>query len=195
MKVIARIAVIVGMVLLVGCAHPISMAPKMPTLGAKQPSQKISKNVGYYISEEDRQREVTTPGGGGDKVRYFPYRDIEPALYQMLSSTFNDVHALKSPNDKDVINAKNITYVLVPRIETTSSSNSAFTWPPTNFTVSLECRALSPAGAVVWTTTAKGEGKATFGEFRSDFSLSARRASEQALLELQKQISASPLSR
>jgi hypothetical protein len=33
----------------------------------------MAKKAAYYISDEDRAREVTTPGGGGDKVRYFPY--------------------------------------------------------------------------------------------------------------------------
>ncbi len=193
MKITARIAVIAGVLLLVGCAHPISMAPPMSAFDGKQANAKISKNVGYYITEEDRAREVTTPGGGGDKVRYFPYKDLEPGLYKVLSNAFSDVYVVKSLNDKNYLADKKISYVIVPKIETTSSSSSAFTWPPTNFTVSLECRALSPDGAVVWQTTAKGEGKATFGEFKSDFSLSARRASEQALLELQKQISASPL--
>src|SRR5229473_20743 len=195
MKVIARIAVIVGVLLLVGCAHPISMAPKMSAFDGKQANQKISKNVGYYISQEDRDREVTTPGGGGDKIQYFPYRDIEPGLYKVLSNGFNDVYLVKSLDDKSFLVEKKIAYVFVPKIETSSSSSSAFTWPPTNFTVSLECRTLSPAGAVVWQTTAKGEGKATFSEFKSDFSLAARLASEQALLQLQKQISASPLGR
>jgi len=111
----------------------------------------------------------------------------------VLSNSFNDAYLVKSLDDKTFLAQRKIAYVLVPKIETISSSSSAFTWPPTEFTVSLECRALSPAGAVVWRTTAKGKGKATFSEFKSEFSLAARRASEQALLELQ--ISASPLGR
>jgi len=194
MKAIARITVIVGVLFLAGCAHPISMAPKMSAFDSKQANQTISKNVGYYISEEDRAREVTTSGGGGDKVSYFPYKDIEPGLYKVLSNSFKDVYVVKSLDDKNYLTEKKIAYVLVPKIETTSSSSSAFTWPPTDFTVSLECRAISPAGAVVWQTTAKGEGKASFSEFKHDFSLSARLASEQALLQLQKQISTSPLA-
>ena len=195
MKIIARIAVIAGVLLLVGCAHPISLAPNMSAFDGKQANQKISKNVGYYISQEDRDREVTTPGGGGDKVSYFPYRDLEAGLYKVLSNTFNDAYVVKSLDDKNYLAEKKIAYVLVPKIETTSSSSGTFTWPPTDFTVSLECRTLSPTGAVVWRTTANGVGKATYSEFKSDFSLAARLASEQALLELQKQISASPLGR
>ena len=195
MKIIMRIAAIAAVLLLVGCAHPISMAPKMSVFDDKQPTQKISKNIGYYISVDDRAREVTTPGGSGDTVRYFPYKDLEPGLYKMLSNSFNDVYVVKSLDDRTFLTERKIAYVLIPKIETTSSSSSAFTWPPTDFIVSLECRAISLAGDVVWKTTAKGEGRATFSEFKSDFSLSARRASEQALLQLQKQIGESPLAR
>ena len=137
MKVIARTTVIVGVLLLVGCAHPISMAPKMSAFDARQENKIISKNVGYYISEEDRTREVTTPGGGGDKVSYFPYKDLEPGLYKVLSNIFKDVYPIKSLGDKDYLAENKIAYVLIPRIETTSSSDSPFTWPPTDFTVSL----------------------------------------------------------
>lgn len=192
---IVRAAVVVGVLSLIGCAHPIDIAPKMSTLEQGATSKKIAKNVGYYISPEDRGREVTTPGGGGDKVTYFPYRDLEPGLFKMLLNNFQDVQVLKSLDDRNLVASKKISYVIVPRIETTSSSGSAFTWPPTDFTVSLECRALSPNGDVIWQTTAKGEGKATFSEFKSDFSLAGRRASEQALLELEKQLRSSPLAR
>lgn len=195
MKFIANITAIIGALLLVGCAHPISMAPKMSALESRSASQIVPKNVGYYVSEEDRAREVTTPGGGGDKVSYFPYKDLEPGLYKVLSNNFKEVYQIKSLDDKNYIAQKNIAYVFIPKIETTSSSNSAFTWPPTDFSVSLDCRTVAPTGAVVWQTKAKGEGKASFSEFKHDFSLAARLASERALLQLQEQIRTSPIAK
>lgn len=195
MKVIGRLFVTVSLLLLVGCAHPINIAPNMAAFDGKQASKKVSKQVAYYISAEDRAKEVTTPGGGGDKVTYFPYRDLEPAIYKMLSNNFDDVHVLKSMDDKTELTSKKIAYVFVPKIETMSSSSSMLTWPPTDFTVSLECRALSPSGAVLWQTAAKGEGKATFSEFKADFSLAGRRAGERAVLQFEQQLRSSPLAR
>ncbi len=195
MKLITRVSILFGFLFLIGCAHPITLSPDPASVDRKDIGTKIAKNVGYYISAEDRVKEVTTPGGGGDKVSYSPYRDLEPGLFKVLSNSFKEVHVLKAPDDKSTIASKNIAFVIIPKIETTSSSSSAFTWPPTEFTVSLDCRALSPTGQVVWQTTAKGVGKAEFSEFKSDFSLSGRRASQNALIELQKQIQASPLAK
>ncbi len=191
MKTIVRVSLLSGLLVLVGCAHPYNIAPNMASLESKG-GTKIQKNVGYFISAEDRAKQVVTPGGGGDKVQYVPYRDLEPALYRVLLNSFNEVHVLKTVDDKAFIGANKISYVFIPKIETESSSSSAFTWPPTKFTVSLQCRALSPSGAVVWEKTIKGDGEATFSEFRSDLSLAGRRASENALLELQRQLQASP---
>lgn len=187
--------VVVSLLSLIGCAHPINIAPNAATFDAPAAGKKVAKNVGYYISSEDRNREVTTPGGGGDKITYFPYRDLEPALFKVLTNNFADVHVLSSLDDKALLASKKIAYVVVPKIETTSSSSSAFTWPPTDFSVSLECRALAPDGNAVWQTTAKGEGKATFSEFKSDFGLAGRRASEAALKQLDIQLRSSPLAR
>ncbi len=194
MNLLVRLVATVGVLSLVACAHPIDIAPNLSTFDGAR-AKKVSKKVAYYISSEDRGKEVTTPGGGGDKVTYFPYRDLEPAIYKMLSNNFEDVYVLKSVDDKNELTSKKISYVFVPKIETASSSSSAFTWPPTEFTVALECRALSPSGSVLWQTTVKGEGKATFSEFVKDFGLAGRRASEQAVLQLERQLRASPLAR
>ncbi len=63
---------------LFGCAHPITMNPDLAAVTVPAGAKPIAKKVGYHIPEALRSVEVTTPGGGGDKVRYFPYRDIEP---------------------------------------------------------------------------------------------------------------------
>jgi len=188
MKSSAWIAAAIGFLLLVGCAHSITIAPDLAAIDPKDPIEKIQQNVGYYISAEDRARAVITPGGGGDKVQYFPYRDLEPGLFKVLTNMFNDVFALKTPDDKSFLASKNITFVLIPKIQTNSSSDSLFTWPPTDFTVLVECDALSPDGQPIWQVTATGVGKAIFSELAHEFGLAGRRASEAALLDLQRQI-------
>lgn len=164
-------AAVVGV--LAACAHPISLEPtKLPE---RSESQLVAKKVGYAISDADKAKEVTTPGGGGDKVSYFPYRDMEKALRAALRSVYQDVSAVKSPADP-LVKDTGLAYVFTPTISTTSSSSSLLTWPPTKFGVEVSCTVTDAQGAVVAQVRANGEGAAEFSEFASDFSLSARRA-------------------
>jgi hypothetical protein len=174
-----------------GCAHSVVTTPDLAELkhGDVNP---IDKNVGYYISKEDREKKVTTPGGGGDKVSYYPYKELEPALYKTLSNVFRRAYALESPTDSQTIQAKGISFVFTPRIATNSSSDSALTWPPTKFTVILACKAVNPGGETVWEKQFTGEGAAEFREFKADFSLAAKRASHSAFLQFQQALANDP---
>lgn len=189
MRTLSRVAVIAAALVAAGCAHQINITPPLNTLDGTS-AKKVDKTVGYYISPADRAKEVTTPGGGGDKVKYLPYQESEPALTKVLSNTFTKVVAIPSLDDKQFIAGNKIAYIFVPTIETDSSSESAFTWPPTKFSVTLDCKAVDASGAMAWQKKIKGEGQATFDEFKHDFSLSARRASKNAFLSLQQEISA-----
>ena len=125
-------------------------------------------------------------------MKYFPYQESEPALRQILSNVFTKVIAIPSLTDQQFIATNEIAYVFVPAIATDSSSESALTWPPTKFTVTLDCHAVDRSGATVWQRQVKGEGKAEFSEFKHDLSLAARRASKEAFLNLQKEIHTAP---
>lgn len=160
--------------LLAACAHPISLeATKVP---ARVESSLVAKKVGYVISDADKAREVTTPGGGGDKVSYYPYRDMERSIRGALQAVYQDVTSLKSATDLGSVKEAGVAYVFTPEITTTSSSPSPFTWPPTRFSAEVSCTVTDAQGAMVARVRANGEGAAEFDEFKSDFSLSARRA-------------------
>ncbi len=177
--------------LLGGCAHQIVITPDVSQLDRSE-VQPIGLNVGYYIAPADRDRQVITPGGGGDKVSYYPYRELEPALFKVLGNVFRRAYPLQSTGDAAALAEKGITLVFIPTITTTSSSTGFLTWPPTDFKVELACKALDPQGAVVWEDHLVGEGKAEFSEFKSDFPLAARRAALKAMSELQRAINAAP---
>lgn len=179
---------IIALVLISGCAHKINLTPPLNTLDKGEKIELIQKNVGYYISNEDRLKEVETSGGGGDKVKYTPYVDIEPALKYVLSNTFANVYKISSLDDFNFIEAKNISYIFVPSITTESSSSSAFTWPPTDFSISLQCRAINSVGDNIWEREVQGKGHAEYEQFKHDFSLSARKAIINALLKLEVEI-------
>jgi len=187
MNYLIRVIAVFALVFTIGCAHQINITPPLNTLDADGIS-KIDKNAGYYISPDDLSKEVTTPGGGGDKVKYFPYKESEPALNKILSNIFAKVYPLASVDDNQFILSNDISYVFIPKIETNSSSKSAFTWPPTNFTVSLDCKALDNSGSVIWQKNVKGEGNAVFNEFKHDFPLAAKRAVKNAFSMLQDEI-------
>jgi len=171
----------------VGCAHPINMSPDLAKLEPQ--GAVIEARVGYYLPDALRSEEVTTPGGGGDKVRYFPYRDLEPGFYKALSATFADVTKLNQPMDA---RGSGVHLVITPTVKTTSYSDSAFTWPPTDFSVELTCSVQNAAGHPIKTIVVNGQGKATFSEFKSNFSLAAVRASDDALAKLVQQLRNDP---
>jgi hypothetical protein len=177
-------ATLLASVLFSGCAHKISLDPSLSAIRDTDIEQKVNINVGYYISQNNKELNVVTPGGGGDKVEYFPYKDTESAFNTVLSKVFNRVYSLKSFNDKKFIESKNIKYIFTPTLTTNSSSESMFTWPPTKFTVALKCEAVNTEGSKVWEETVYEEGHASFSEFKNNFSLSAQRATEKAFLSM-----------
>ena len=183
-----RCVVLVALVVLSGCAHNIQITPDLAKLRNIESNSVIDKNVAYYISTENKQKQVTTPGGGGDKVTYKPYSDIEGALNAVLSNIFSRVYSINSVDDTKYISEKNISFIFIPEIVTNSSSSSAFTWPPTEFTINLFCKAIDAKGLTIWEKTIQSKGNAEFSEFKSDFSLAARRASETLFEDLHKEL-------
>lgn len=171
-------------VITAGCAHPISLTGNTDALVGTG-NAKVNHAVGLLISEEDRKREVVTPGGGGDKVSYMPYRDLETGIYIALSESFARVVRISGQQDAKV-KTEALRYVVMPQISTTSYSPSIVTWPPTIFTVELVCKVSDAEGRHVTEVRAMGEGRAEFDEFKSDFSLAAKRASDDALTKLIK---------
>lgn len=192
MKTIRLFCSIATVAVISGCAHPMRISPDITKIERSADMQPIRKNVGYYISPETREKEVTTPGGGGDKVSYRPYKDIEMAYYKMLGNVFQSATLLPAPNDMDTISKREISYIITLDITTDSSSPSPFTWPPTKFTVKLISNINDAAGKSVSLISVTGEGQAEFDEFKSDFSLSGKRAAQDAVLKTQDKLLGTP---
>lgn len=175
-----------------GCAHTMLIAPDTDRLPRAATPDHPGINAAYYIAPADRARTVTTPGGGGDRAAYALYRDLEAPLYRVLSNHFDRVFALSSLEDHSFLHDKNVRFVFTPRFETQSSSDSAMTWPPTDFTLTIDVAAVDNAEAPVWSTHVSGTGHATFSEFKSDFGLAAKRAAEQAFQHLDDKLGKFP---
>jgi hypothetical protein len=186
MKVI--IGAIVIIFLMSGCSHKISLSPSLDELRGIKVEKKADVNVGYYISSEAKKTEITTPGGGGDKVKYTPYKDTEAALNTMLSRKFSRVYSLNSINDKNIIENKNIRYIFTTNIHTNSSSSNILIWPPTDFTMDLTCSAIDTNGKKIWNETVSAKGYANFDELMGNFSLSAKRATKEAFSKMLKKL-------
>jgi len=178
----ALVAALLFAALAAGCAHPISLngnATSVVGMG----KDKIDKKVGLAISDADRQREVTGPGGGGDKVRYFPYRDLETGLYIAMTEAFSEVVRVNGGADPKV-KAESLNYVVTPVLVTNSYSPSIVTWPPTVFTIELTCKITDAEGKPVTEVKVQGDGRAEFDEFKANHSLSASRATDDLLKKL-----------
>lgn len=185
MQLIRLIPLLAVVAIITGCAHPLAISPDLAKLERPGNTQVINKNVAYFIADDVRDKLVKTKGGGGDSVTYAPYKDMETGIYKMLSNVFKNVTKIKSPNDAEAIAKNSINLIITPEITTDSSSPSPFTWPPTKFSVKLTCNIVTHDGRIVGKQVVTGDGAAEFNEFKSDFSLSGKRATLDALLKMQ----------
>ncbi|MDP9940865.1 SHOCT domain-containing protein [Ectopseudomonas alcaliphila] len=189
MKPSTTIVSLVITVLISGCAHPIKVEPDATKIySANITPSKHSANVGYYIPADLLALEVTTPGGGGDNVRYYPYRDIESGYRQVLDNVFTGVVKLPSPPDLSRAKQQGLDYIIQPQIVTSSGSTGFFTWPPTNFTVDLTSNVRDSSGKIVANPRVVGVGTAD-SERLFDHGFAGRRAMEDALLKAQTALS------
>lgn len=175
---------------LVGCAHNITINPT-DELTSNNTSL-IKKNVAYVLTDADRQKEVTTEGGGGDKVKYFPYRDLEKTLREVLRSIYDGVYVVTSPSDKEAITKYKASFIFTPEISTSSSSPSSFTWPPTKFSIEAILNVTDANGNLLARTKAIGQGQAEYSEFKTNFGLAGQRAATDLAKKLETEIRANP---
>lgn len=180
------VAVLAVAAALVGCAHPISMTAE--TAPERVESRLIPTKVAYALSDTERGKQVITPGGGGDKVSYYPYRDLEKSIRDALRAVYQDVVVVKSATDAEGIKAAGAALVFTPEIKTDSSSPSPFTWPPTIFKTEIVCTVTDAAGVEVTRVKAVGNGVAEFSEFKGNFGLSASRAATDVTAKLAQEI-------
>ena len=128
---------------------------------------------------------MTTDGGGGDKVAYYPYRDLESGLFKVLGNVYQRVVVVSAANDLEALAKSGVSLVARAQIITQSSSDSVLTWPPTFFQVQISCTMTDIGGTKIGEMFVTGTGRAEFDEFKSDFSLAGKRASEDALRKTQ----------
>lgn len=131
-----------------------------------------------------REKQVITPAGGGDRVRYTPYKDIEPGFNDVLENVFLEVKALDS-NIAPNINNNSVDYVVSLEIDTDSSSASMFTWPPTWFGVALKTDIFNTETKKTTKISAKGEGTANYSKFLMNKGITGQEAALDALKNLQ----------
>jgi hypothetical protein len=176
-----------------GCAHPITITPDLAKLPTESSQAKIDKAVGYYISEQNRALKVVTPAGGGDKVEYAPYADLESGLYRVLYNTFSAAYPVKYLQDQAFLKSKNIAWVFTPTITTNSSSRNSFFWPPTDFSVTIDVVSTDAAQQPVWKETIKADNDViAVKDTLKEHGLAGRVAAEKALKMLQEKIQAAP---
>lgn len=169
-------------VFLSGCTHKIDITPNSENIiNDKYEINKKNYNIGYIIDNIDL--EIVSAGGGGDKISYFPYKETESAFRTILVKHFNKVYLVNN-NDRKFILDNNIKLVFNYKITTYSSSESVFTWPPTKFVITLDCKAINNDGNLKWEKVIIGEGNASFNEFKNDFSLAGKRATENLFKKL-----------
>ena len=184
---VLRLAAASALVALVaGCSHPITMITE--TAPPRSTAHLIPKKVAYVMTDAQRDLQVTTAGGSGDRVSYYPYRDLEKSIRDALRGVYRNVIVLRTASDAKANEAAGVSLVFTPQIKTDSSSSSWITWPPTAFTAEVSCVVTDTAGAEVTRVRAVGNGTAEFGEFNGDYGLAARRAATRMTSQLSSEI-------
>lgn len=184
MRVATGLLAAAAVLQLVGCAHPINVEPDMARVGAGS-SRPLPMRVGYHLPDALANQEVTTPGGGGDNVRYNPYAAMSTGYQRMLSQVFQGVTRVPAPAVDPKAGDAAPDYVLTPLLTTNSGGSNFFTWPPENFSVDLTTSIRDRSGKVVATPRVVGTGTATTGERLGDHGFSGRRAFEDALRKME----------
>ncbi len=169
-----------------GCVHDISVAPELSKITKERPVT-IHGTVAYFIPPEQYARQVTTPGGNNDMLRYSPYKESEAALKKVLENVFTKVHRIDSLDDEKIDN-HHIRFIFVPQIETMSYSNSNVDWEPTKFSFILKVKFLTADKKTFYESYAQGKGIANFGRYRDNPAYAVEIASRSAFLQLQDEI-------
>ena len=170
--------------IMVGCAHPINVEPDVARLSPSS-TNRIGFKVGYHVPPEVANLEVTTPGGGGDNVRYNPYAALSSGYRTMLSNVFETVVSVATLGQVQSSPGPTVDYVMIPMVVTNSGGSNFFTWPPENFTVDLTTSIRDKEGKVVATPRVVGVATATTSERLVDHGFSGRRAFEDALRKME----------
>lgn len=173
-------------IFLAACAHTIAISPTGTP--ERVEGKRIQKKVAYVMADADRAKQITTAGGGGDKVSYFPYRDLEKVIRDALRSVYADVFVIKATTDSDAIKSNDVAFIFIPEITTSSSSDSIFTWPPTKFTTEISCNVTDSNGKKVSQIKATGNGFAEFSEFKGGFGLAGRRSATDVAEKLSLEV-------
>jgi hypothetical protein len=183
-KVLASVSIIVS---LWGCAHPIEISPNQENLErGLHSTQPIKAKVALFIPTQALDLEVTTPGGGGDNVRYYPYKALEAGYQRMLQNVFESVTRVQSLEDSNALTRNGFSFTLTPELITNSGSTGLFTWPPTNFSVDLTTKIRDANGILLDSPRVIGIGQATgYSDFSDDYGIAGRRAMEDALVKTQ----------
>ena len=188
MKLNRLLFLVVIIATLSGCAHSIDITPSLTKIEERPVStSKVKVKVGFYIPEDVMNIEITSAGGGGDNVRYFPYKNIETGYMRILTNVYDEVIRLRSAIEVRDAPKQDVKYVIEPVIVTSSGSTGFFTWPPTNFTVDLTSNIRDKLGKPVTNPRVVGNGQVDFIlDMHGDYGVAGRLAMEDALLKMQQ---------
>lgn len=166
-----------------GCTHKLQITPdnnQITNIGYE--IEKKDYNIGYYI--ENKNLTIVNSAGVGDKLYYLPYDDTEGAFRYVLVKHFKKVYTIDDINEKEFISKNDIKLIFSYKMNTNSVSDSTmFTWQPSKFTITLDCKAVNNEGTMIWQKRVIGEGISKFNG-KYDFSLAAKKASEDVFGKL-----------
>lgn len=183
-------SILIALSLLSGCTHLLSVAPSLTDIKPPPMASRSPKTVALYISNDLRNEEVATVGGGGWSGVFKPYKDLELSLIRLLKNNFVSATVLTEPPDTAELKRRGIDFLVTPRISAKLSPGSWAVWWPTDFTMTLQLSLadLNSGATVTKEVTGRGHFVLYLGSTIPDRyeSESGRQAAQEALLKMQR---------
>lgn len=164
-----------------GCTakRPISLSPSID-YNKLVLNDKFDSSAGLFIPNELLNQKVEK-STGSDSVTYYPYRDIKPVILKALSASFKKVKLTNKENSLDT------DYNFVPELKTEVTEKSSLYWPPKAFKLEMDLK-IFKKGEYLTTLKTKGIGESLANEFVTDFNYSPKKATENAIFDLQSKL-------
>ncbi|WP_419786481.1 hypothetical protein [Pseudodesulfovibrio sp.] len=141
-------------------------------------AKKINGMCSVCITPEDLRKEVKE--GGSDKYIYKPYEDFRFGLGTALKQSCESVGFYE--NKQDALKQKS-SIIIVPRVAT-ESKGGFWTWPPYDFTFTLDADVYDGAGELAQHIHSSGHSSAGLDEWKKGQGYAGSKAMEQVLKDL-----------
>lgn len=177
-----KVVIAVSVLFLCGCTHQISIKPSQMQFNS---GKKINSECGLVFSPSDTERLYKETGAGGDSYEYKAYSDLKFSYNVMLRQICDGTRNFDS-HDAAINQASPV--VFMPEIKEVRSKAGFFTWPPTEFYLSVRTKIFDATGEQLQLLNSTGKGNMTLMEMQGNFGSAGGQAVRNVLIDVMESI-------